>query len=374
MKSTARNFLIGICSLNWGILTLIIVLTLSVRFALLPYSFYAQVIKYLFWGLWGFICLSLPFLIYYQRKFAGEKMAEISTRKGNMGVADYFKLYFKYFSGEPSPITLTIIFIIVTLAIIFESFLLIKPVIYMWILIFALSLIAILSKITPGDKIIKYHITFITILNSSILIFAIFALSDPFHKSFLTSTEWIDKTIFSNAAVKVGPPDTPLMEHKIAKIQVQGSSTQSYLNTFKMYIEKLGEKSLEKTLLPHKSFKNGPSVHAVFIKKALATFEADSVSRSDKQKIMDTLLDYLVVITNRQHIAKLKNDPYYPIKGRFLQELVDLIETENLGDIPSIRLKLKNLYCALKMKTTINPLVIKNFLGEEVEPCSQEYH
>ena len=144
-------------------------------------------------------------------------MAEISTRRESTRGADYFKLYFKYFSVEPSPITLTIIFIIVNLAIIFESFLLVRPVIYMWILIFALS--------------------------------------DPFHKSFLASTEWIDKTIFSNAAAIEGPPGTPLMEHKIAKIhsfETGKTSVQSYLDTFKTYTDNLKKITWMKTCCPKK--------------------------------------------------------------------------------------------------------------------------
>jgi len=363
MLTTTKNLLKGICIITWGIIGLIIGLRVLAISPAVPLALYASVIKYLFWAFWVIVCFSLPFLIYYLKKFAEEKKAEMYARSGT-NASDYFKIYFEYFSGEPGSVLLTIIFVPVSLLIIFESFSLIMPVIYMWILIFILALIAILSRITPEDGIIKSYVSFITVLNSIILIFAIFALSDPFHKTFISSTAWIDRVIFASAAEEKGDNPEAIKKQRIDEIDSQKhhpSSTPSYAKTFKKYTMQLKNDELTENLRPGNVRNDGKTIHAVYIKRAFESLQDEKVSRTEKQEIMETSIDYLVILVETGHIKEVKNDNHYPIKPVFLEKLLRVIKNNNMENIASIRERLKKLLKALR-KTTINPYILEKFI------------
>jgi hypothetical protein len=255
--------------------------------------------------------------------------------------------------------------------IIIESYLYF-PVKYVYkVILFFLALYSLtFIYINPGKKFKRKVAGGIKILSFSILIF-LTPISTTFEKQFLEDGKSVDRAIFSNLAANKGKNYHKVMETRI-KLDVKGvkdTSPGKYADTFTVYIQQLKSGSLEEKMYPGKILEQDKTVHAVFIRRALEILQEKTVPLEEKQKVMETLLDYLACVIQRNRMAEVKNDVNFPVKRRFLENIIELIETGNPGETPSIRRKLKILYCELTRKTTINPYIIKNFLQEEVEPC-----
>lgn len=324
---------------------------------------------------WGVSFLILIYLGINSRREFVELYKNIKEH-GWKDVADkWVDDFFKGLKRMPLKLIFNILLFAFFYVMIIESYLYfsikyIHKGIILFLAVYSLTLI----YVNPGKRFKKKLSGGIKILSVAILIF-LSPLSTTFEKEFLDDGEWIDAHIFSGFAAKYGKHFTETLVHKMNPLLdvdgIPNASPGSFRDTFKLYNERLEKNNLDKKLLPQKALKNERSIHSMFIKKSLDIFGDQAVAKSEKQKVMETLLDYLVCIIKKGQIETVKNDSNHPVQTRLLKRIIEYIESESLGNIPPIRLKLKNLYCALSLKTTINPYIIKKFLGEEVEPCSE---
>jgi hypothetical protein len=378
MKNFPNKMLSKTCVLTWLIILVIIVLGMMSHISSPVLSFYTGIIKGLFWVFWGLIFLSLFLLIYsheehvlkvfQKRKLKGKKVRSDSTQSNSK------RRIRLPFSG-----ILAFLLVIPVLFLVIESYMLIEKIAIMWIFIFVLSLLAILGKLLSGtppqNRIIRFHFAFILALSISLYIFHSYGFSKPFYDTFIKSAGIIDHYVFGQAAAKVGDNYNEVMKQKIhAEVNltsIQDAPTHSFLDTFETYTEKLKLNNLSEELMPGKILPNKKTIHAQLVKKAFKSLKNGQASRMEKQHIVENLLDYLASMAQPGRFDKIRFDPDYPLSRRLLEKIIDSIKIENLGEITDIRLKLKNLYCALTQNTTINAYVIKKFLGEEVEPCPE---
>lgn len=369
-----KRFLKLICWIPWGFLVLIIGFALAAKLSLMPHSLYVQNLKYLFWGFWLAVCCVLPFTVHYLRTYAKSKLAEIVPQSDEHAIADYNKHFFKYLIGDSMPLLLSLIFVASTFIVTFESYLLIEKIYIMWIYIFFLSMFALLIKISPEDRVIKYHIGFIKILNAGILLFAFFAFSNPFHNSLLNTSGYIDEHVFSDAASSNGNGYDDLLKTQLLTFYrqpIHPGITGDYLKTFNTYNTHMRKGSLDDSLTPEKQLAGNKSIHALLVGNAFALLGEVDVPRTEKQKSMENLLDYLAGLVETGRIDSVKNDSIMPFKKRLLATIINRLENGPPGTVSTIRVKLKKLYCLLKNKTTINTTIIKQYLGEEAPPCTE---
>lgn len=359
------------CRLVWAVLAVIGVLVAAAKLSLLPLPIYYSMLLPLFYIYWGVVCLNLLVLIVFLKRLAKAKSEEIHLLRNNNVIPEAIKLFLRFYSSAPIGILLTLFFFLSQILIIAESFLLMKDVVFMWILVVLLSFIAILTRITPESKVIQKQLGFVKVLNTCIILFTIFALATPFHSAFLVSTGWSDSTIFSNLVARRGDNYNNLLDQEINNLKQ--APVSSYLDTWKIYIHRLSKDNLDQNVLPYKPVKDGSSIHAAFVNQALDILGTGSHKKREKQKVMETFLLYLNTVIQKDQYKELKQDKNYRLGRRFLERLVDEIEKGKFSKLPSIRLQLKKLYCALKLKTTINPNALTRIISkEEVEPCQEQ--
>jgi hypothetical protein len=319
-----------------------------------------------FWGFWGFTFFSLLLLIPWEEKQQKKHLREKKLKKKDKNDEESIEER----RSTRLPGLLTLFMVVPTGLVVIESYLLIKTLYYMWVVILVFAAYAIFTG-TPGkeiikDKVIKIQLGFIKALGISISVLYLYWVSGIFHQPFLDSARFIDNTVFSAAARAVGDNYQVITGKDINNIREAASD--SYSNTLEGYTQQLKNGKLENKSLPYE-FQGNKTRHTIFIDRALELLVDESIDKTKKQKVMDALLDYLTVVTKKGYIEEInKQDKEHKIKIIFLKKLNDLINYQNLETG-----KWKCFLCFIKEYTKISVSGFGIPLGKkECAPCLRD--
>jgi hypothetical protein len=368
MNPTVDWFLKIFCVLSWAIITVIIFLGLISHASPLIFSLFAKIVKYLFFGFWGFTFLSLLLLIpweekQYKKNLREKKLKKKQDKDKNEGETG------EESRGARLPGILTLFMVVPTGLVVIESYLLIKTLYYMWIIILVIGAYAIYTGIsgkeTIKNKVIGIQLGFITALGISISVLYLYWVSGIFHQPFLDSARFIDNTIFSAVAGEVGDNYREITVKDIDGSNIREAAPGTFPGTLAGYTRQLKNGKLKGKSLPYE-FQGNQTQHAIFIDRALEFLADENVEKTGKQKIMGALLDYLVLVTKEGYIDEInRQDKKHQINIIFLGKLHDLIILQNLETGTW-----KCFLCRIKEYTKINISRFGIPLGKkECEPC-----
>jgi hypothetical protein len=360
-----------ICMLVWVIMAAIIILGLVSHLSPSIFSFYIKIAKPLFWSFWGITLASLFFLIPRQEQHIKERLQKILTQSEEKMAAALSRLQIEERIEARLPGFLTLLLVVPTLLVVMESYLLIETLAYMWIIILVFTAVAVFRKIakkdTIKDKVIKIHFGLITALGISISVLYLFWVSGIFHKPFVESTRFIDGCIFSELAREVGDNYHKIIEKEIQLDNIRSASYESYINKLENYSKQLKKGKLKTGTLPYE-FQGNKTHNTVFIDRALDLIEGTTDKRK-KQKVLDTLLNYLIRVTKKDYIDEInRQEKKHKINIILLGKLNDLINYQNLETE-----KWRCLLCCIKEYTKISVSGFGIQLGKkECEPCLRD--
>jgi hypothetical protein len=368
MKKGITRTVTAICISTWEITGIIIAVGIISRVNQGVFSIYTGIIKGLFLVFWGLASLSFILLICTLDVNVKAWLTKVMTRKnkppsaastvstGNKGTGSTTQHNQPQYKRLPFSGLLAAFLVIPVLGLVIETYMLIKMDYIMWIFIFVLSLLAILSKLisnTPAEnRVIRVHYAFIAALSFSLLIFHNYAFSEPFKKTFLKHAGAIDRWFFAQAAAKSGDNYGGIMKENIkAVLDLKGlkqAPCETFINTFAIYTRGLREDKLGENLLPHQRLENQETIHSIFLQKALNYLEDKQITAALKQQILENLLEYLAVITGKKLIDAIdQSGSLYTLEQIFFEDLEDLIKrltgNNELEEPGSIAVKWKEL-------------------------------
>jgi len=231
MEKTLTQAVTALCILTWGVGGIIIAAGIISRAIPDMFAIYAGFINWLFGLFWGLATLTFILLICnmdFNRKKLLQKVMIRKTENPIVGTVNKItegKILINHQQYRYLPFSLfwAAFLVIPLLGLVIETYMLIKIDYFMLILIFVLSLLAILSKLisnTPSEnRIIRFHYSFIVALSLSLIIFHNYAFSEPFKTTFLKHAGFIDRWFFAQAAEKSGANYDRMMKEEIKKIQ-----------------------------------------------------------------------------------------------------------------------------------------------------------
>ncbi len=360
-----KNLLKKACLFSWCTLGIIIILGLISSLSPDVFLFYIKIAKPLTWAFWGLTLISLLLLITVQEKQIKERLRGILTLKDDKMAEEINKLEVEERMGGGLSWLLILLLVIFTGPIVMESYLLIEILAYMWIIILFLIVFAIyrkFKKYTLKEKLFNIHYDFIAALGVSITIFYTFLLLSPFYHSFLTSAKFIDNSVFASAARNVGDNYNDIRKNEIKKISAAAPDYYRYL--IEDYTKQLSNDRLTEGLRPHE-FQGDKTNHGIFIERAWELLADKTIPKPAKQKIMESLLDYITQLIRKGYFEEINKDEEHKINIILLGKLGDFILQYELDTA-----KWQCFLCYLKKYTVINVSRLNIPLGDkECEPC-----
>jgi hypothetical protein len=255
---------------------------------------------------------------------------------------------------------------VLNLLIVYESFMLVEKIKFLWILIIILVLIELLIKYDPDDRIIMIHASFVKGLQIS---FAIFTLLVIFTSVFHKTAGFIDRYIFSNLSAFHGSNYDDVLEEAMYNRFNVGSIEKPlprfYLEKLHIYGHRLEKKLLKKEFFPaKKAARWDKSIHDTIVTRSMESFIDNRVSQSQKNQVMEELLSYLTAVVRMGHLEQVNQDANFSITPLFLERLLVFFQTGQLSLVPGVRQKLEAFYQSLR-EANKNAYVLGKFLGKE---------
>jgi len=368
-----KGLLKSICVCSWGLLTVIILLGLISHLSPAIFLLYTKIAKPLFWAFWGLTLTSLLLLIPGQEKQIKERLQKILKLQEDKMAAEMNKLQAEERLGSGISGFLVLLLVTPTGLIVMESYLLIEILAYMWVLILFLIAIAISRKFTQKykvkEKLLGTHYDFIAALGLSITILYTFLLLSPFYQPFLASAKFVDNTVFAAVARKVGDNYTDIRKKELKPGSARYTAQATFQETLADYTQQLRNGKLTGGTMPYE-FQENKTIHGNFIDQAWGLLADGTIPKLEKQKNLETLLDYLSLLVREGYLEEINNNDKE-------QHKINIILLKKLNDL-MLEHKLETgkwicFLCGIKKHTAIDISRFGIPLGDkECEPCADD--
>ena len=361
------------CISSWGLLVLIIILGLTSPLSPTLSLLYIKIVKPLFWTFWGLTLASLFLLIPGQEKQIKERLQKILKMRDDKMAAEINRLQVEERMGGGLSGFLILLLVVPTGLIVMESYLLIETLAYMWLIILFFIAYAVFRNYTKKYKmkegLVNIHFDFITALGMSITILYILWFSNLFYQPFLASASYIDNTIFASVARKVGDNYTDIRKNELKPGSLRDNTPATFQETLADYTQQLKNGKLTGGTMPYE-FQGNKTIHSNFIDQAWELLADGTIPKLEKQKNLETLLDYLSLLVREGYLEEINNNDkeQHKINIIFLKKLNDLMLEHKLETGKWIC-----FLCVIKKHTAIDVSQFGIPLGyKECEPCPDD--